>query len=253
MTDTLAAFDGFAETLTMREDANYQWRVARRPKGNVVPEDFTLSDKNIAETQKKMPNRNGMTMAHAMWPGKEFGSGAKEFGGTAKPDTQGSSCMSNCATEAKVASLLPEYARNAHGNLAEQTRTFGPSVGADTTKPVASTGAAAKKAVAVPVAAAKVIEKSTESAAALKSADVTGILTKNTCTACHGVENKIIGPSFREIAAKQGGKADAVAYLTDKIKSGGSGVYGVMPMPAQSINDADAKKVATWLSQGAAK
>jgi cytochrome c len=111
---------------------------------NVVPDNFTLSDKNMAETQSKLPNRNGMMTKHAMWPGKEFG-------GVAKPDTQGSSCMTNCVTEAKVASLLPEHARNAHGNLAEQTRAFGPSVGADTTKPAASSGADAKKALAAPV------------------------------------------------------------------------------------------------------
>lgn len=213
---------------------------------NVVPDNFTLSDKNMAETQNKLPNRNGMMTKHAMWPGKEFG-------GIVKPDTQGSSCMSNCATEAKVASLLPEHARNAHGNLAEQTRAFGPSVGADTTKPAASSGAEVKKAATVPVAAAKAAEKSTESAGALKSSDVSAILSKNTCSACHGVDNKIVGPSFKEIAAKQGGKADAVAYLSAKIKSGGSGVYGSMPMPAQGINDAEAKKVATWISQGAAK
>ena len=212
--------------------------------GNVVPENFTLSDKNMAETQKKLPNRNGMTTAHAMWPGKEFG-------GSTKPDTQGSNCMTNCATEAKVASLLPEHVRNAHGNLAEQTRAFGPSVGADTTKPAASSGAEAKKSVVTP--AAKTPEKSSEATGSLKSADVSGILSKNTCSACHGIDNKIIGPSFKEIATKQGGKADAVAYLTGKIKSGGSGVYGSMPMPAQGINDADAKKVATWISQGAAK
>lgn len=212
---------------------------------NVVPDNFTLSDRNMAETQGKMPNRNGMMTKHAMWPGNEFG-------GVSKPDTQGSSCMSNCATEAKVASLLPEHARNAHGNLAEQTRAFGPSVGADTTKPSVSSGAEAKKAVAVPVAA-KAMDKTSESTGSLKSADVSAILSKNTCTACHGMENKIVGPSFKEIATKQGSKADAVAYLAGKIKSGGSGVYGSMPMPAQGINDADAKKVATWLAQGAAK
>lgn len=213
---------------------------------NVVPDNFTLSDKNMAETQNKLPNRNGMMTKHAMWPGKEFG-------GVTKPDAQGSSCMINCVAEAKVASLLPEHARNTHGNLAEQTRAFGPSVGADTTKPAASSGADAKKAVAIPAAVAKTAEKSAESSASLKSADVSGILSKNTCSACHGVDNKIVGPSFKEIAAKQGGKADAVTYLSAKIKSGGSGVYGSMPMPAQGINDAEAKKVATWISQGAAK
>jgi cytochrome c551/c552 len=216
---------------------------------NVVPENFTLSDKNMVETQNKLPNRNGMMTKHAMWPGNEFG-------GVTKPDTQGSNCMTNCVTEAKVASLLPEHARNAHGNLAEQTRAFGPSVGADTTKPAVSTGADAKKAVVIPaitVAAAKTVEKSVESNTSLKSADVSGILSKNACLACHGIDNKIVGPSFKEILAKQGSKADAVAYLTAKIKSGGSGVYGSMPMPAQSLSDTDAKKVATWISQGAVK
>ena len=213
---------------------------------NVVPDNFTLSDKNMAETQNKLPNRNGMMTKHAMWPGKEFG-------GITKPDTQGSNCMSNCATEPRVASLLPEHARNAHGNLAEQTRGFGSSVGADTTKPAASSGADAKKAVAAPAVAAKTLEKSAETTGSLKSADVSGILSKNACSACHGIDNKIVGPSFKEIVSKQGGKADAVAYLTGKIKSGGSGVYGSMPMPAQSLSDADAKKVATWIVQGAAK
>jgi len=217
--------------------------------GNVVPENFTLSDKNMLETQNKLPNRNGMITKHAMWPGKEFE-------GVAKPDTQGSGCMKSCATEAKVASLLPEHARNTHGNLAEQTRAFGPSVGADTTKPAVSSVANAKKSAyltATPAAVVKTSEKSSESMALLKSADVSGILSKNTCSACHGVDNKIVGPSFKEIATKQGSKSDVVDYLSAKIKSGGSGVYSTIPMPAQGINDADAKKVAIWISQGAAK
>jgi S-disulfanyl-L-cysteine oxidoreductase SoxD len=213
---------------------------------NVVPDDFTLSDKNMAETQKKLPNRNGMTTAHGMWPGKEFG-------GTAKPDAQGSNCVINCATQAKVASFLPEHARNAHGNLAEQTRGFGSTVGADTTKPAVSSNADAKKVLAAPAVVAKTTEKSAELTGSLKSADVSAILSKNACSACHGVDNKIVGPSFKEIVAKQGSKADVVGYLTGKIKSGGSGVYGSMPMPAQSLSDADAKKVALWISQGAAK
>jgi cytochrome c len=99
----------------------------------------------------------------------------------------------------------------------------------------------------------KTTEKAVEATGILKSADVSSILSKNACSACHGIDNKIVGPSFKEIVAKQGGKADAVTYLTAKIKSGGSGVYGSMPMPAQSLSDVDAKKVATWISQGAAK
>jgi cytochrome c len=71
---------------------------------------------------------------------------------------------------------------------------------------------------------------------------------KNNCTACHAVDKKILGPSFVEIAKKHAGKAE---YLAGKIKSGGSGVWGSIPMPAQSVTDADAKIIADWLSTGA--
>src|SRR6187551_2913064 len=96
--------------------------------GNVLPENYTLSDANIREVQARLPNRNGMTTAHAMWPGKELG-------GTSKPDVQGSACVANCGPVAVIKSFLPDYARNAHGNLAEQSRMVGAFRGADTTKP----------------------------------------------------------------------------------------------------------------------
>ena len=70
--------------------------------GNVVPDDFTLSDKNIADVQKRLPNRQGTTTAHAMWPGNEFK-------GAARWDVQGSACMNNCSAEPRLASLLPDF------------------------------------------------------------------------------------------------------------------------------------------------
>ena len=79
--------------------------------GHVVPDNFTLSDKNIAEVQQKMPNRNGMTTAHALWPGKELP------GHQARHDVQAKACMSNCGQAPAVTSVLPEHARNNHGNL----------------------------------------------------------------------------------------------------------------------------------------
>ncbi len=94
----------------------------------VVPDNFTLSDKNIADVQARMPNRNGMTTQHAMWPGNEFK-------GSKVPDVKNTVCMKNCAAQPKVASLLPDFVRNDHGNLAEQNRLFGPQRGADTTRP----------------------------------------------------------------------------------------------------------------------
>jgi cytochrome c len=76
------------------------------------------------------------------------------------------------------------------------------------------------------------------------------LLSKNTCTACHGVDKKIVGPGFNDIAKKYAGKVD---YLAGKIKSGGSGVWGPIPMPAQNIGEADAKIIANWIASGASK
>ena len=88
--------------------------------------------------------------------------------------------------------------------------------------------------------------------AAGKGTNVSSLLAANACTACHGVKNKIVGPGFNEIAAKHKGRADAEAYLVGKIKSGGSGVWGAVPMPPQpQIKDDDAKAIAQWIATGA--
>jgi len=217
----------------------------------VVPDDFTLSDKNIADVQKRMPNRNGMTTQHAMWPGKEFN-------GVKAPDVKNVACMKDCATEPNVASFLPDFARNAHGNLAEQNRMIGPQRGADTTVPEGKApvkGADMHAGMAMAPAApapAKAVE-SAKPAAASGGADskaAIALLTKHSCVACHGVDKKIVGPGFNEVAKKHAGKAD---YLAAKIKSGGSGVWGPIPMPAQALPEADAKVIAAWIAAGAAK
>ncbi len=218
----------------------------------VVPDNFTLSDKNIAEVQARMPNRNGMTTEHAMWPGNEFK-------GTKAPDVKNIACMKDCATEPTVASFLPDFARNAHGNLAEQNRPVGAQHGVDTTKPegkaptpgAAATAAVVVAQVAAPVKVADAPKVSTPApTGGADSKAALALLQKNNCVACHGIDKKIVGPSFADIAKKHAGKAD---YLAAKIKSGGSGVWGPIPMPAQSLPDADAKAIATWLAAGAAK
>lgn len=199
----------------------------------IVADDFTLSEKNIREVQGRMPNRNGMTTRHAMWPGNEFG-------GAAKPDTRNVACMKDCVPEVKLASFLPDFARNAHGNLAEQNRAVGAQHGADTTRPEAKVGAPTTVAAAAPAR----VEAPAGTKAALAA------LQKNGCTACHGVTNKIVGPAFADVAKKHAGKTD---YLAGKIKSGGSGVWGAVPMPPQTLSDAEAKTIAVWLASGAGK
>ena len=196
----------------------------------IVPADFELSDKNIADVQKRMPNRNGMVFYEPLW--KVSGKG----------DVKNVACMKNCPVDEKIHSSLPDFARDAHGNIQEQNRIIGPVRGADTTKPAPASMPPKGAAAPVPVVVA----------AAGGAGDVKGLLAANACTACHGINNKIVGPGFNEILAKQKGRADAQAYLVSKIKGGGSGVYGSVPMPPQpQLSDADAVTIAKWIINGA--
>ena len=66
--------------------------------------------------------------------------------------------------------------------------------------------------------------------------------------ACHSVDQKVIGPAYKDVAAKYAGQADAVAKLTTKVMKGGSGVWGAVPMPANpQVNEAEAKQLVTWI------
>ena len=74
------------------------------------------------------------------------------------------------------------------------------------------------------------------------------LATAKNCMACHAVEKKVVGPSYKEVAAKYAGQADAVAKLAGKIVKGGGGVWGPVPMPANAQVSADeAAKLATWI------
>jgi len=71
---------------------------------------------------------------------------------------------------------------------------------------------------------------------------------KKNCMACHAVDKKLVGPSYKEVAAKYAGQKDAVAKLTQKVLKGGSGVWGAVPMPANSqVSEAEARQLVQWL------
>jgi cytochrome c len=71
---------------------------------------------------------------------------------------------------------------------------------------------------------------------------------KKNCLACHAADKKVIGPSYKDVAAKYVGQKDAADKLAQKILKGGSGVWGAVPMPANpQVNDAEAKTLATWV------
>ena len=213
----------------------------------IVPDNFTLSNKNMDEVQARMPNRNGMQTRHAMWPGNEFG-------GTKKPDTANVACMKNCSTEPKVASFLPDFARDAHGNLLEQNRIVGPQRGADTSKPEGKAGAPGAATAAPVVVAQAATDAKTRgrnrTAPERMARQPLHSPTRMAAWCATALSNKIVGPAFADVAKKYAGKAD---YLAGKIKSGGSGLWGPIPMPPQTLSDADARTIAAWLASGAGK
>lgn len=67
------------------------------------------------------------------------------------------------------------------------------------------------------------------------------------CMTCHALDKKLVGPAYKDVAAKYKGQADAVAKLATKIKTGGKGVWGEIPMPPNPVSDDEAKKLATWV------
>lgn len=74
------------------------------------------------------------------------------------------------------------------------------------------------------------------------------LATAKNCMACHAVATKLVGPSYKDVAAKYAGQKDAVDKLAAKIVKGGAGVWGPVPMPANAqVNEAEAKKLAAWI------
>ncbi|KNZ33527.1 MAG: cytochrome C [Methylibium sp. NZG] len=205
--------------------------------GDIVPADFTLSDRNMAEVQARLPNRNGKVFYAAMWDVR------------GKGDVVNPLCMTDCPIEGEVASALPDFARNTHGNIAEQVRPFGAPRGTDTAAPPRSARAGTAGAAAATAATAAT---ATAAVAAAGRTDGAALVKANGCTACHGMGNRIVGPAFQEIAKRHAGKFDSVEYLAGKIRSGGQGAWGAVPMPPQAqVREADARAMAQWLVGGA--
>jgi cytochrome c len=74
------------------------------------------------------------------------------------------------------------------------------------------------------------------------------LATAKNCMACHAVDKKLVGPAYKDVAAKYKGDKTAVDKLAAKIIKGGSGVWGAIPMPANAqVNEAEAKKLAAWV------
>ena len=180
--------------------------------GDIVPADFVLSDRNIAQVQERLPNRNGMTREHGLWDVK------------GPSDVRNTACMKNCVQEIHLASAMPEHARDSHGNLLEQNRLVGPVRGA-ATQPAKAAGEAAP--------------------------GVAELAKRKACLSCHGVDKRLVGPAFKEVAARYRGEAGAEAALVERLRSGGTGNWGPLSMPANpDLPESDARALVRWILGG---
>lgn len=203
----------------------------------IVDYEFTLSHENIDDIQAKMPNRNGMTRDHGLW----------KIDG--EPDTANVACMTDCDDEVEILSSIPDYAKGANGNLAQQMRPYTATPGIDTAEEAEEAGVEPASAdndqtATGDTAPATANDGMTEDAAMAMAGEYG-------CTGCHQMDGKLVGPGFAAISDKYADRDDAAAYLADKIRNGGKGVWGQIPMPPQSdIPDEDIAALAEWLASG---
>ena len=179
--------------------------------GRIVPDDFVLTERNIAEVQKRLPNRDGMRRAPGLWEAK------------GKGDVRNRACMNDCPVKGQIVSRLPDHARGAHGSLAEQNRLVGPVRGI--TVAAAATGA--------PDA---------------RPDPVRPLAEKSGCLACHAPLQRLLGPSLAEIASRYRTDSGAEPRLVAKVKAGGQGAWGNVPMPPQpQLQERDVRALVRWI------
>jgi cytochrome c len=88
----------------------------------------------------------------------------------------------------------------------------------------------------------------TAAAASVPAMADLALATAKNCMACHAIDKKLVGPAYKDVAAKYANDKGAADKLAQKIMKGGSGVWGPVPMPANpQVNEAEAKKLAAWV------
>jgi cytochrome c len=158
-----------------------------------------------------------MTRNHGLWDVKGRG------------DVANPACMRNCATEVHLASALPEQARGSHGDLAQQMRSLG----------------AARASGSAPVTQVAVVEPDASKDSA---GDVIDLARRKACLSCHAIDKRIVGPAFKEVAARYRAQAGIEAKLVEKLRGGGSGSWGPLPMPPNpDLAEPDARALVRWV------
>ena len=201
---------------TLTADEVYALTAYILNQGGIVPDNFVLTERNMAEVQKRLPNRNGMTRNHGLWDTK------------GRPDVNATACMTQCGPEPRITSQLPDHARGSHGDLATQHRLIGP---------VRGVALVTHAKVAPTVAVASVVDDPARAMA-----------EKSGCLSCHTPKQRTIGPSLAEIAAKYRKDSGAESNLVAKVKSGGQGVWGNVPMPPfTQLQEQDLRTMVRWI------
>ena len=181
---------------------------------NIVPSNFVADRKTLPAV--KMPNRHGFYE----FPGLMHVHG--------KPDTHNTACMHDCAKDVKVTASIPAgFVHSMYGDIRDNFN-----------------GLATMNDVAPPADALP--------QQATAAAPPQALIQQYGCTGCHSVDKRIVGPAFRSVAAKYKGDAGAEQRLFKKVRSGGSGVWGSIPMPPQDgPSDAELARIIKWVLAGA--
>lgn len=214
----------FATPKSLSVDEVYALTAYVLSLNNLLPADGALDEKSLPLV--KMPNRNGFTTDHGF------------LTVSGKPDTHNIRCMRECTTDVRITSEIPEsYVRSAYGDLALQMR------------PLATMNQTGEPEWVMQQAAGS----TAPSGANLGGSENGQALMQNAgCIACHAVDQRIVGPSFRDVADKYKGDAGAAEHLLTKIRHGGSGTWGTISMPPQTqVGDADLKAIVAWILAGA--
>ncbi len=140
-------------------------------------------------------------------------------------------------TDWEVTAAVVYMANQTGANFKEPPKPVEPAA------PVAAPAAPAPAAAPTQVAAAAAPPAATPAAG-----DASALLQKNGCLVCHQVDKKVIGPSYKEVAAKYAGDKDAPAALAQKVKAGGVGAWGQVPMPPNpQVSDGDALAMVKYI------
>lgn len=168
---------------------------------DILPADAVLDRCSIVAL--RMPNRDGFTTRHGF------------MRADGRPDTHAKACMTNCAADVRLSSEIPDYARDSHGDVAQQT---GPATG--------DGGAAAGLSGTLPPAE---------------------LAARAGCLACHGATNGVIGPAFADVAQRYRNDPTAADRLLRKVQAGGAGSFGTVAMPAQRLPERDLRTLIDWI------